>query len=77
MTRSNSFTLVGAVLIFISANALAQQTIPNSGQRITPTAPTGATFSPLNPGLADNPQYLAGQAVTSVVSPDGKTLLVL
>jgi YVTN family beta-propeller protein len=55
----------------------AQQVIPNSGQQITPTAPTGASFVPLNPGLADNPQYLAGQAVTSLVSPDGKTLLVL
>jgi DNA-binding beta-propeller fold protein YncE len=55
----------------------AQQAIPNSGQQITPTAPHGAMFVPLNPGLADNPQYLAGQAVTSVVSPDGKTLLVL
>ena len=55
----------------------AQQIIPNSGQQITPTAPTGASFVPLNPGLADHPQYLAGQAVTSVVSPDGKTLLVL
>jgi YVTN family beta-propeller protein len=55
----------------------AQQTIPNSGQQITPTAPTGSSFVPLNPGFADDPQYLAGQAVTSVVSPDGKTLLVL
>jgi YVTN family beta-propeller protein len=55
----------------------AQQTIPNSGQQITPVAPTGASFVPLNPGLADNPQYLAGQAVTTIVSPDGKTLLVL
>lgn len=57
--------------------ARAQQSIPNSGQRITPLAPTGAVFEPLNPGLSDNPQYLAGQAVTSIVSPDGKTLLVL
>ena len=55
----------------------AQQTIPNSGQQITPTAPTGAAFVALNPGFVDNPQYLAGQAVTTVVSPDGKTLLVL
>src|SRR3954470_18919330 len=55
----------------------AQQTIPNSGQQITPTAPTGASFVPLNPGFADNPQYLAGQAVTTIVSPDGKTQLVL
>src|SRR5579864_6046176 len=57
--------------------AWGAQVIPNTGQQITPTAPTGARFEPLNPDLADNPQYLAGQAVTSVVSPDGKTLLVL
>src|SRR5262250_11557 len=57
--------------------AQVQQAIPNSGQRITPLAPMGASFEPLNPALPDNPQYLAGQAVTSIVSPDGKTLLVL
>ena len=54
-----------------------QQSIPNSGQQITPTAPAGASFVPLNPGLADSPNYVAGQAVTGLVSPDGKTLLVL
>jgi len=66
-------TLV-SVLCFLAWSA---QVIPNTGQQITPTAPTGARFEPLNPDLADNPQYLAGQAVTSVVSPNGKTLLVL
>jgi YVTN family beta-propeller protein len=53
------------------------QVIPNTGQRITPLAPTDSAFVPLNPGLSDNPDYLAGQAASSVVSPDGKTLLVL
>jgi DNA-binding beta-propeller fold protein YncE len=53
------------------------QLIPNSGQHITPNAPSGTRFEPLNPDLADQPDYLAGQAVTSIVSPDGKTLLVL
>jgi hypothetical protein len=53
------------------------QVIPNTGQLITPTAPTGARFEPLNPGLASYPTFLAGQAVTSVVSPNGKTLLIL
>jgi DNA-binding beta-propeller fold protein YncE len=66
-----------AAVVLAAGITQAQQTIPNSGQRITPTAPTGAVFSPLNPGLADNPHYVAGQAVTSVASPDGKTLLVL
>ena len=53
------------------------QTLPNLGQQITPLAPQGARFEPMNPGLPDNPAWLAGQAVTTVVSPDGKTLLVL
>ena len=77
-TRRISKTAAVTVLAWaLIASLQAQQAIPNSGQQITPTAPTGAAFIPLNPGFADNPQYLAGQAVTSVVSPDGKTLLVL
>jgi len=55
----------------------AAQKLPNTGQQITPTAPRGARFQSLNPGLTDFPQYLAGQAVTTVVSPDKQTLLVL
>ena len=53
------------------------QALPNMGQQITPLAPPGSRFEPLNPDLPDNPAWLAGQAVTTVVSPDGKTLLVL
>jgi hypothetical protein len=53
------------------------QNIPNLGQQITPLAPRGVRFEPLNPNLKDHPEWLAGQAVTSVVSPDHKTLLVL
>jgi YVTN family beta-propeller protein len=51
--------------------------ILSTGQRISPLAPEGASFQPLNPHLPDNPDYTVGQAVTTVVSPDGKTLLVL
>ena len=53
------------------------QTLPNTGQVITPTAPASARFEQLNPGLADFPEYTAGQAATTVVSPDKKTLLIL
>jgi YVTN family beta-propeller protein len=53
------------------------QALPNMGQQITPLAPQGARFQPMNPGLVDNPDWLAGQAVTTVVSPDHKTLLAL
>ena len=49
----------------------------STGQLVTPLAPQGASFQPLNPNLADNPTYTAGQAVTTTISPNGKTLLIL
>ena len=48
-----------------------------TGMRITPTAAPGARFSALNPDLPDAPDFTAGQAVTTAVSPDGSTLLIL
>ena len=56
---------------------MAAQNLPNSSQQITPTAPSDARFEPLNPGLAGSPAYVAGQAVTTVTSPDHNTLLIL
>lgn len=53
------------------------QFLPNTGQKITPLAPNNSQFVPLNPGLGDNPTYHAGQAATSVVSPNSKTMLIL
>jgi DNA-binding beta-propeller fold protein YncE len=53
------------------------QSLPNTGQQISPLAVQGSLFEGLNPDLADNPTWLAGQAVTTVVSPDKKTMLVL
>ena len=73
---SRRFVVLSVLALALSSLSHAQF-LPNTGQQITPLAPTGARFLPLNPGLTDNPEYLAGQAVTSVVSPDGKTLLVL
>ncbi len=51
--------------------------LPNMNQTITPLAVPGSTFETLNPDLPGKPDWLAGQAVTTVVSPDKKTLLVL
>ena len=48
-----------------------------TGVRISPEAAHGSIFQPLNPGLASNPGFTVGQAVTTAVSPDGKTLLIL
>ena len=45
--------------------------------RITPTAAKGSTLQSLNPGLANYPNFVAGQAVATTLSPDGKTLLIL
>lgn len=56
---------------------VSAQTLPNTGQTLTPLAPRHARFEMLNPDLPDNPTFLAGQAVTTVTSPDRKTLLIL
>jgi YVTN family beta-propeller protein len=48
-----------------------------TGQFITPTAPRGAVQQFLNPGLAAYPNFIAGEAVRSQLSPDGTTLVVL
>ena len=57
--------------------SLEQQAVLPTGMTITPMAAEGAFFVPLNPGLEDFSAYVAGQPVTSVMSPDGSTLLVL
>jgi DNA-binding beta-propeller fold protein YncE len=73
--------LIATSLLAIPFCAIAQNTgepqILSTGQLITPLAPRGASFQALNPGLADNPEYTAGQAVQTALSPDGKTLVIL
>jgi len=74
--------LSGAFFVGPVAEAFAQDNPPQpqimpSGQLITPLAPAGSKFSELNPGLADFPDYTAGYAVKTALSPDGNTLLVL
>jgi DNA-binding beta-propeller fold protein YncE len=54
-----------------------QPQILSTGQTITPLAPHGSIFLSLNPGLVDNPQYTAGQAVQTALSPNSKTLVIL
>jgi DNA-binding beta-propeller fold protein YncE len=66
------------LLCIVAADAiLCAQNLPNTGQQITPTAPPNTRFEPLNPGLADFPEYAAGQAVTTITSPNHNTLLIL
>ena len=54
-----------------------QGTILPTGQFVTPLALPGATQQFLNPGLAAYPNFVAGEAVRSQLSPDGATLAIL
>src|SRR5262247_3507907 len=57
------------------ANVTAVQTA--TGQYITPAALRGAVQQFLNPGLPGYPDFIAGEAVRSQLSPDGTTLAIL
>ncbi|VAX12046.1 hypothetical protein MNBD_GAMMA24-269 [hydrothermal vent metagenome] len=48
-----------------------------TGVRITPAAASGAQFKRMNPDLPSLPEFQVGQAVSTALSPDGHTLLVL
>jgi DNA-binding beta-propeller fold protein YncE len=69
---------IGAV---ISAKAdnddVNKGTFIPTGVQITPSAAPGSLFQALNPGLSFDPGFLVGQAVTTAINPDGKTLLIL
>jgi DNA-binding beta-propeller fold protein YncE len=69
-----------AVVLSLQARAGAPNAMPlqlATGQFITPTAPRGAVQQFLNPGLPAYPGFIAGEAVRSQLSPDGRTLAVL
>ncbi len=48
-----------------------------TGMSITPLAAHGTSLQLLNPDLPGMPEYLADHPITTALSPDGKTLLVL
>ena len=90
--RKTLAVLVAASLATISSAALADSPVDHhykhgddllvgemlpTGVRITPEAASGALFQALNPDLPTNPDFVAGQAVATSVSPDGNTLLIL
>jgi YVTN family beta-propeller protein len=74
--------LLGASVLTLAlsiqpATARSPNEMVSSGQAITPLATPGAYFRTLDPGLAGYPSYRAGEAVSTALSPDGNTLLVL
>ncbi len=48
-----------------------------TGLYVTPTAIHHAVQMPLNPNLLNYPNFIAGEAVKAVASPDGSTLAIL
>src|SRR5262249_17727291 len=85
MKRSTRFLVCCFGLLFLVAIAVAlagqssqsQPEVLPTGMMITPTAARGSIFQPLNPGLPDLPQFTVDHPVTTAVSPDGDTLLIL
>jgi YVTN family beta-propeller protein len=58
------------------ATASGSQVLP-TGQSISPLNAPGAKIVDLNPGLTELPEFVAGGGITTVLSPDQKTLLAL
>src|SRR5260221_4665289 len=84
---SKAIVLAWTVLVFASlANAQTSERHDDDedkksptppGLYITPTVLANAVQQELNPGLTNYPDFVAGEAVKGVVSPDGKTLAIL
>src|SRR5882724_9695961 len=74
---TTSGTLAALFLLHAGGAAAADSTVIPTGQTISPTAAPGSVFQALNPHVASSPGYTVGQAETTAVSPDRKTLLVL
>jgi DNA-binding beta-propeller fold protein YncE len=74
-----SLLLIPAVLPAFAQAAPdeAEQSQTPPGFYITPTVLPHAVQQVLNPGLANYPNFVAGEAVKAVVSPDGRTLAIL
>jgi YVTN family beta-propeller protein len=71
------FVLGGLAAAFGADEELKEGTFLPTGVRITPDAARGSIFQPLNPGLSFDLGFTVGQAVSTALSYDGKTLLIL
>jgi DNA-binding beta-propeller fold protein YncE len=78
------FCAVSIWLAFLSLAGSAQHKkhIPEAeelptGMSITPLAARGSTLQPLNPGLPGLPDFTVDHPISTAVSPDGSTLLIL
>ena len=84
---SKALVLAATILVFAGlANAQRSEGVDDDddkksptppGLYITPTTLPNAVQQLLNPGLTNYPNFVAGEAVKAVVSPDGNTLAIL
>jgi hypothetical protein len=77
MSRAISRAVLALLVFCTPLLAVDQGQLLPTGMRITERAAKGATMTPLNPGLAEFPNFVASMGVSSRVSPDGKTLPVV
>ena len=70
-------TLARAQAAAAAPHAAPQPEALPTGMNLTPTAAQGAHFGPLRTGNAGHPDFDASDAVSTALSPDGKTLLIL
>lgn len=80
--RSLCVISVCVALLSLSATAQQKKHLPAAedlptGMSITPLAARGSTLQSLNPGLPDLPDFTVDHPISSAVSPDGSTLLIL
>src|SRR5215468_4993977 len=79
LSSVSRLALLAATPLFLiqAASAAPDPIALPTGQMITPTAAPGSVFQALNPHITSEPNYTVGQAESTAVSPDGKTLLIL
>jgi len=87
LSRTAQAVLLASTVLAAPNLAFAERDIALEGQRgtvqlptgqyVTPKAPNGAVQQFLNPGLVDYPDFVAGMAVRSQLSPDGSTLAII
>ena len=78
--RAIGAAVFATAMLASSPSARAQTSPPPplpTGQFITPSAAPGAIFQNLLPGIEPFPNFAAGQAIRTVLSPDHRTLLVM
>ena len=74
---AQAIVLMGSSLVLPHVAQAANDLPLPTGQYITPLAPFGAAQQLLNPQLPGYPDFIAGEAVRSQLSPDGNTLAIL